>query len=537
MFLVTNRSFCQPLLKTESVSIFKNASAFFVKSGIVNTKDKKWELIGDSIPKALQGTLWFSAPTGELNIIKSFFQDKEIQGLASQYYDMMLANDGKRVKVLVSGDSTWIEGKIKILQIPSSDPRKPANKSTNLFAIVLDNGHTTLLTQQQVNSLQKLVFVDVPSFTNSSIQKLPVLQVNFNTPKEKQALNMMYLSNGVSWTPDYLIELLTEDKALLKLRTTIINDAEDIETSKLNMVAGVPNFKYATQIADFLNLIPAVPQYVYNQRNYQNYAAPQNMASYDNESVNGASYYEPPMPEGSPGAADGESIEDLFFYSLDNILIKKGERALLDVFSVEVPIEHVYEVILNPNNASYTTAYSFEQQKIPVVHTLKLTNTSDYVWTSAPAMVVKNDNKKISPVSQDLLKFTSKKDNINVKLTEAPEVEVKFTEKEISRKVNDKNVKEANNRLRYYDLVTVEAEIEVKNFKSKEIRLDTKRAIIGKLVESNEKWKLTPRIQNYDSYNPYTDIVWELKIKSGETRKISCKYEIYVAHYKNMVNI
>jgi hypothetical protein len=231
------------------------------------------------------------------------------------------------------------------------------------------------------------------------------------------------------------------------------------------------------------------------------------------------------------GNAEGSSVEDLFFYSIDNVVIKKGERALLDVFTAEIPVEHVYEVILNQNSASYTTAYSFEQQKLPVIHTLKLSNTSDYVWTSAPAMVVKNDKGRISPISQDLLKYTSKKDNINLKLTEAPDVALKFTEKEINRKVNDKSVKEANNRVRYYDQVSIEAEIEIQNYKSKDIRLDVKRAIIGKLQDSNEKWKLNPRLKSYDSYNPYTDVVWEMKMKAGETKKIVFKYEIFVSHY------
>lgn len=527
-------AFAQPGLKQESVSIFKNSTAFFVKSGQVTTKDKKWEIVGDSIPRALNGTFWISSPTKELSIAKSFLQDKEVQGLAVSYSDMFLANDGKKVRILQSSDTAWMEGKIKILQTANPDPSKPSIKSGLLYALVLNNGATTILTQSQINSCRKVEFLENPSFTNTSVQKLPVMQVNFTTAKDKQPLNLMYLRQGISWTPDYLIELIAEDKARMTLRTTVINEAEDIEVAKLNMVAGVPNFSYATTIADFLNII--YRQENYNTRapiqTYQNFAAPAlNAAVYDNEAVTGANddYY--PAPTGNIGAAEGNSIEDLFFYSIDNVMIKKGERALLDIFTAEVPTEHVYEVILSQNSPSYTTAYSFEQQKLPVVHTLKLTNTSDYVWTSAPAMVVKNDKSKISPVSQDLLKYTSLKDNINLKLTEAPDVAIKFTEKEIARKVNDKSIKEANNRLRYYDIVTVEAEIEIQNYKSKEIRLDTKRAIIGKLLESNEKWKLAPRIKSYDSFNPYTDVCWELKIKAGETRKIVYKYDVFVTHY------
>ena len=526
-------AFAQPGLKQESVSIFKNSTAFFVKSGQVTSKDKKWEVVGDTIPRALNGTFWISSPTKEMSIAKSFLQDKEVQGLAVSYAEMFLANDGKKVRILQSSDTSWMEGKIKILQTPNPDPTKPAIKSGSLYALVLNNGTTTMITHSQLNSCTKVEFLENPTFTNSSIQKLPIMQVNFTTAKEKQALNLMYLSKGISWTPDYLIELIAEDKAKMTLRTTVINEAEDIDVAKLNMVAGVPNFSYATTIADFLNLI--YKQESYNTRaleqSYQNFAAPSmNAAVYDNEAVFRADDFNP-APTGNFGSAEGNSIEDLFFYSIDNVMIKKGERALLDIFTAEVPIEHVYEVILSQNSPSYTTSYSFEQQKLPVVHTLKLTNTSDYVWTSAPAMVVKNDKSKISPVSQDLLKYTSIKDNINLKLTEAPDVAIKFNEKEIARKVNDKSVKEANNRLRYYDLVTVEAEIEIQNYKSKDIRLDAKRAIVGKLLETNEKWKLAPRIKSYDSYNPYTDVCWEMKMKAGETRKVVYKYEVLVTHY------
>lgn len=532
-FGLSLNAYSQPGLKMESVSIFKNSTAFFVKSGQVTSKDKKWEVIGDTIPRALNGTFWISSPSNELGIVKSFLQDKEVQGLVSYYSDMFLANDGKRVRLLPSSDTAWVEGKIKVLQTPNPDPTKPVLKSALLFAIIQNNGTTTMLTQGQVNGARKVEFLDSPSFTNSSVQKLPVMQANFTTAKEKQSLNLMYLSQNISWTPDYLIELIAEDKARLTLRTTVINNAEDIEVAKLNMVAGVPNFKYATTIADFLNLV--APQYNYNPpviaQSYQNFS---NAAVYDNDARYSAESDIPmPAPSGNIGVAEGTAVEDLFFYSLDNIILKKGERALMDVFSAEVPVEHVYEVILGQNSAAYTTVYSFEQQKLPVVHTLKVTNSSDYVWTSAPAMVVKNEKGKISPISQDLMKYTSKKDNINVKLTEAPDVAIKFTEKEIARKVNDKSVKEANNnnRFRYYDVVTIEAEIEIQNYKSKDIRIDTKRAIIGKLGESNEKWKLAPRLQNYDSYNPFTDVCWESKVKAGETLKITYKYDIYVAHY------
>ncbi len=70
-------AFAQPGLKQESVSIFKNSTAFFVKSGQVTTKDKKWEIVGDTIPRALNGTFWLSSPTKEMSIAKSFIGETD----------------------------------------------------------------------------------------------------------------------------------------------------------------------------------------------------------------------------------------------------------------------------------------------------------------------------------------------------------------------------------------------------------------------------------------------------------------------------
>jgi hypothetical protein len=519
----------QPGLEMESVSIFKNQTAFFVKSGEVKTKNKQYEVIGDTIPQALNGTFWLSSPTNSIDIVKSYLQDKEVEGLVGSYADMLKANDGKRIRLLKAGDSTYIEGKVKVVQMKNPDPSKPDIKSNTLFAITQKDGKTIMLTNNQVNGARSMEFVDAPAFTSTSVQKLPVMQVNFNEAKAKQPLHMMYLSNGLSWKPDYLVELLDDEKARLSLRTTVVNNAEDIKVGKLNLVAGVPNFKYATSLSDFLNLLGTRPA--------NNYAQPRIQPNFSNAAV--YSYDMPeadfgggaPAPSPTRAPAEGTSIEDLFYYTLKDVELKKGERALLDVFNTEVKIKHVYEVILGQNSASYSTAYSYEQNKLPVVHTIKLFNKSDYVWTSAAVMVVKNDKGKISPVSQDLLKYTSINDDINVKLTEAPDVSVKFTEKEIKREANKKQVRQSNNRILYYDLVTVESEIDIQNFKNKDIRIDVKRAIIGELLESSEKWQKAPRLQNYNSYNPYTDVCWEMDIKKGEEKKVTFTYQIYVSHY------
>jgi hypothetical protein len=47
-------------LQTKSVSIFKNNKSFFIKSGSVSPVNNQY-FLGDEIPRALFGTLWFQS--------------------------------------------------------------------------------------------------------------------------------------------------------------------------------------------------------------------------------------------------------------------------------------------------------------------------------------------------------------------------------------------------------------------------------------------------------------------------------------------
>ena len=73
VFLVLNIcAFSQDVkqdFKTSSISIFKNGTAFFIKSGKVKTEDSAYRMT-ENIPPALFGTYWINSSAGELNFSK-----------------------------------------------------------------------------------------------------------------------------------------------------------------------------------------------------------------------------------------------------------------------------------------------------------------------------------------------------------------------------------------------------------------------------------------------------------------------------------
>lgn len=518
-------------LNIESVSIFKNKTAFFVKNGIVDTKKGSWLILGDTIPSALNGTFWLNSPSNDFELVKAYqktIKTKE-QAVVNDFASMLALNNGK--KVTLHFNDTLYTGTVLFMQVkPKKKPDAP-NLNAPLFALKTSAGKTLVFTRNSINGLVRLEFSDDPEFIYdyTASKELPALQIDFKSEKAKQPLDMMYLSNGLAWKPDYKIELIEENKAKLSLRSTVLNEAEDIKTKKLNLVAGVPNFKYATGLSELINFLNILPGRTSNT--FQNFAVTQN--NFSNQAV----YSNAPSPTttttttASPTFSEAAAMEDLYFYTLTDVVLKKGERAFFDIFTIEVPVEHIYEVVLSDNNISYALEYSFIKKDNPVIHTIKLTNNSSFTWTAGSALVLKNDKKQNAPISQDKLGYTSQKDDISVKLTEAPDVSVRFLEKEITRTANKKSLKRGNYTY-YNDLVIVEAEVTVHNYKNKEIRLDLKRAIIGELDESDVKWQLAPRVQFGYTLNKKTDVCWEMKLKAGEKKVIKYSYSFYTTEHR-----
>lgn len=524
----------QAQLKTTAVSVFKNKTAFFLKSGTVPTQSSTWTVYGDTIPKALNGTLWLSSPTNDFKMVKAYQKEVKTKekGLAKNFSSLLALNNGKKASLHFR--DTSYTGTVIFTKIPEKEKPLAPVLTAPLFALKLDNGKTLIFTQAQINQVLRVEFEEDPDFLYDYTysKKMPALQVDFKSSTSNQPMSMMYLTTGLAWKPDYKIELLEDTKAKLSLRATVINEAEDIKTNQLNLVAGVPNFRYATQASDlinFLNIMPA-PQI---QPGFANSAFNTRVEEIAYNDVAPFSPPTAPRPNNNGGPnnfSEATAMEDLYFYTLKDIDLKKGERAFFDIFSIETEIEHVYESILKPNNIQYAVQYSFLEKTNPVLHTIKLTNNSPYTWTAAPAFVLKNDKKQKAPISQDLLNYTSKKDDVSVKLTEAPDVSVAFIEKESNRTARAKS-RQQGSYTYYYDLVTVETEVTVHNYKSKKIRLDLKRTLTGEAVETNVPWKLAPRVEFGYNYNKKTDVCWEMTLEPGEEKIIKYTYTFYTTQH------
>ena len=140
-----------------------------------------------------------------------------------------------------------------------------------------------------------------------------------------------------------------------------------------------------------------------------------------------------------------------------------------------------------------------------------------------------NTNGKPAPVAQDALYYTAQQQNREIYLTQSPDVIVRSSESQKARKKDDKKVMSGSYDF-FYDLVTVNAEIELQNFKNTPIQLEIKRTITGELVETSSDWQAvrTPISQN--NQNGTNQVLWTVKINAGEKKTIAYSYKMYVEH-------
>jgi len=519
VFLVFNSTIFSQNFQTQSVSIFKNGQSFFIKKGKVQPENGTWKMIEQDMPTALFGSLWFHTPTGEIDFTKSYPDTISIkkQEDANGFLDLLKLNQGKQMAIYLK-EKQVVSG---VLESVTETKKSPNSRLGHGHLLVLKTAESWV--SLNFIAVQRIDFLEKPNFTKETIEKLPknTIEIGFKDKSASQNLEMMYLRNGLQWAPEYLLELKSDTRATLTLQSEIANDGEDLKDIELNLVVGVPNFKFADKSSLLVSFLKEIRQSA--SRNNLNFI--QNSAN----SFQNVNYGIETNFQGNAAASNsisGSVNEDLFFYTLKDFSLPKGGRAMQELFQEEIDIQHIYEANLPSNPNSYNKEFLFQaSDKNLVVHSIKITNKTNQPWTTGSVFVV-NQEGKTRPMSQDKLNYTSSKGHSFVKLTESPDVKVTQAEKEISRQARKQQWK--NNY--WYDLVKVEGQVKIRNFKNKKIDLNVRRSINGILGESNVKWLQEKRVSQNNQFNPVNRVCWEMSLDAGEEVTIMYDYEIFVRH-------
>ena len=499
----------QSELKTKSVSIFKNGKSFVIKEGNVSTNNNIYTL--HDIPDALFGTLWFAGKQSKVVQVTSELLKvyESVEYKASNFIDLLYANRGKNC-TLTTHDNEIYVGEVEDFN---------RNEDYKELALLIKTANKWISIKPA--SIKSIEFATKPSNTFEVTGKINKPLINVKFAKDgNQSLSVMYLQNGLSWAPTYLLELMSDTQANLKLQAEVINHVEDMKNTNIHFVVGVPNFKFEDVASTLTSFV---------ERNYSG----RDMAGYKTYSNNmvqmeSSSYSEQIMDEDDVHSNINAS-EDFYFYTVNNVTLEKDIRAQYLLFNSPIGIKHVYECDLSPvederkhrkyNNGSQ---FSFDTKRSNVFHSIEISNNTNSPFTTGSVMIV--DGKTQRPLAEDMIKYTGIGQTSSIKLTQSPDIRVEEQEKIINIQEN------AREQDRYsYNLLTIESEITIVNTKKQDIEMSIQKTISGVSKNSTVKYdsKQMPADNNSDDINPQDRLNFKLNVKSRQTKKFSYTYEMY----------
>ncbi|HNO77003.1 MAG TPA: hypothetical protein PKN33_03000 [Phycisphaerae bacterium] len=562
-------------LKTSRVVIFKDGYGLFVKQAN-GVADRDGRVFTDEVPDgAILGSFWASAGDRTLGMHAEWVEEKSERKRMTtciSIIDMLRANQGKLVQLgLHNRSEPPIYGRlIEVLDLESK-PVGPDLLLSNTYShhastLPVSNLQPGLTVRELIPTGGQFVLIETPEHQRLV---MPVAEVRTVSGEDivtqiertdevttvgkrltfdlgKQAagqpveLNLFYFFEGVRWIPTYRLDCETATEANLDLQGELLNEAEDITDAAIDLVVGVPSFRFKSVVSPLSlermlrqTLAAAAPNLMGQMRNDL-------FTQRSGELPRGVST-PPPVPgdnvlDIAPELA-ANAAQDLFVYSHQNVTLKKGARLTLPLWRSDIPLRDLYTMdirvardfesgqILNASATADGSPLRLSNNK--VWHQFELINKSQVPWTTGPALLLRN----FIPLAQELLTYTPVGSTTLIPVTVAVDVRGDYVEEELSRKPDAI----VWNR-KSYSLIKKRGTITLTNYRKENSQMRITTSIGGRATTASDNGDIhvnDHRRQDWNGHNHavinnHSDVTWELTLKPGESKTVSYEFEFYV---------
>lgn len=520
--------------RVQSVALFKNGLGFFTRVGELPAAPAEIEI--GPLSAAVHGTFWLGWEEGvAFDDLRSREVDAAEMRAALSVPELLRANVGKRATLyLGEGERPAVTGRISA--VPEPSPPEPLNPYLSIIpppqppqsgVVLLEAGdHTTAV---PLDSVRRVAFLE-PATTEVPVDARHVALAGQLTAGEAgQALSASYLVQGMTWAPSYRVDITDPEQARLTAKAVILNEIEDLEDTRVDLVTGFPYVEFSgiisplakkTDLQGFLNALyrgaggprgpvgPAGP------------AGPGLTAGIMAQTARVENLYmNVPAPSyGTPVA--GMEAEDLFFYPVEGVTLARGETGYYPLFSAQVPYEHVYTWDI-PDYIGDSDHYQDPTQPRPQIvwHSLRLTNSMEMPWTTAPAETVQDGRI----LGQATLNYTPKGAETLLKITQALGIEADEVELEINRRADARTFRGSR-----YDLVTVQGTLKLRSHLDKPVAMEITKLITGEVQESSPTAEVEKLAAGLQGVNARSRLTWKLELPAGAEQEITYSFTVYV---------
>ncbi len=513
--------------KPVKVAMFKNGV------GLVSARVELPEAAGHyrvrPLPDATLGSFWISWPESiSLTDVKATQSETTKKIPAATVQELLEANIGKTVDLKIQ--ETW--QRVTIRDIPKrSDEPFILPRQENIIPPPPPPTRGGLLLIEDamgVRGIPRDWVQEIRFDANSSNMELerPMLEnvIEFTAAPVKSPPSgpipviLTYLAKGIAWSPSYVVDISKEDKATFSAKSVIVNDLMPLEDTDVELISGYPHIQFENVASTFS--LASLQQILERARSPRDAGRPDIISNVMTQVARFDKADSAPAPSMPVTPVEGEGAEDLYFYELKGITLKKGERGYQPVFAAEVSYEHLYTWDI-PNYIMPETPGSQPDggDRQVVWHSIKLQNSTGRPWTTAPALTMKNGHI----LGQDTIYYTPDRASTELRITQAVAVKAEQSENEIARERNAANFNRNN-----YDLVTVKGELAVTNYKDKPIALKITKTLTGEIQQADGEPAITKLAKGLRSINSQSQLVWTVEVKPGKDNALKWSYTFNV---------
>lgn len=515
-------------LKPFHIAAFKNGVG--IVRAMVELPQAEGSFRVHPLPDASMGSFWLSWDK-DINLTNITATQAKTSSTvpAASLQELLEANIGKNVW-LTFHEQKFTKNVYKIIDIPEpTDAPVVYPKVDQVLPPRLPNYGSIILIQSQagennpiialpISDIESIAFVDDSSYELEKHNIENVIEFDAkpkeNANPEKPVVYITYLANGITWIPSYVIDITEKDNALFSAKSVLMNDLMPLEDVSTELIAGFPQIQYSGK-ADAFSMVPIhqVIERMEERKQVEDFAVQNRMYA-------GASLAFATVPSMPDAPVMGEQTEDLYFYQIENVSLKKGERGYYPLFAADIPYEHLYTWDI-PNYIDQNSNYRYDLIEAPqeIWHSIKLTNTGNQPWTTAPAMVMKNNRV----LGQDTLLYTAPKVESKLRITQALDIQAEVNEYETNRERNALEQQRRN-----YDLVTVKGTIAVTNYKDETVKLEISKLLSGEVVNADGSPVINKLAAGLRSVNSTSELKWNIEIKPGLDNKLVFEYSYTV---------
>ena len=537
-------------------TVFKNGSYFVHRELRVDASHESASFTFNRVPQASFGTIFFGTPqkaseSESASVSKKIKteskkeeeEDNPIVQVSSQLCEIPHIRNCEDIPTLLAANINQ-EAIVAIQQINQEEKEvKCVIDSLRGGVVVLRLGSREE-TEWLAIETSRVLYVKLlgrPKFHLDSTRKQRAIKIQFSKPRKDQPLSMVYLAKGLSFMATYSLDMISDDMGVLQLKADLLNDAESFEGVDLNLVVGVPNFKFlevqsplgsTETLKEFLNSIAnsGVPKpataLMHNMMSNTGMMSQQVMRP-------------PPMQPGrsAPLSEDsgelkediGTQSQDLYMYHIKNVSLAKHGRALLNVLEAKVHLDHIYTVQLGENDTEQLLS-------LPVAHSIRFRNPTSSPFTTGSILLTSAQYK--TPIAQSQLRFVPAGGYGVVKLTNTPSLSVNhrletvdqtmiahIDTRTLEEKSNDQRKKKEDPFYRseapMYWQRQVMGKITIQSHVGKELVLTCKRSVTGRQVQVKEQpwfeFTQSKKAVGSSPYNDTNDLVLEVKVPAAST--------------------